>query len=148
MTGTNCDLFTHKQSRSYLNHLVHTALRQHHSTCRFNITYSQTMKVNMGGRSEMIWTQLICSNFIIFRLNTKKLLAQPIPTLGVHITAISFGASTWLHKTTLRVLQHHSQTDRHLHSFLAMAGALYPAEHHAMHKCVPSTNCRQPSKNI
>jgi hypothetical protein len=24
MTGTNCDLFTHKQSRSYLNHLVHS----------------------------------------------------------------------------------------------------------------------------
>jgi hypothetical protein len=23
MTGTNCDLFTHKSSRSYLNHLVH-----------------------------------------------------------------------------------------------------------------------------
>jgi hypothetical protein len=23
MTGTNCDLFTHSQSRSYLNHLVH-----------------------------------------------------------------------------------------------------------------------------
>jgi hypothetical protein len=22
MTGTNCDLFTHKQSRSYLKHLV------------------------------------------------------------------------------------------------------------------------------
>jgi hypothetical protein len=22
MTGTNCDLFTHNQSRSYLNHLV------------------------------------------------------------------------------------------------------------------------------
>jgi hypothetical protein len=22
MTGTNCDLFTHKSSRSYLNHLV------------------------------------------------------------------------------------------------------------------------------
>jgi hypothetical protein len=22
MTGTNCDLFTHKWSRSYLNHLV------------------------------------------------------------------------------------------------------------------------------
>jgi hypothetical protein len=31
MTGTNCDLFTHKQSRSYLNHLVH-------------ITHSQTFK--------------------------------------------------------------------------------------------------------
>jgi hypothetical protein len=25
MTGTNCDLFTHKQSRSYLNHLVYEA---------------------------------------------------------------------------------------------------------------------------
>jgi hypothetical protein len=23
MTGTNCDLFTHNQSRSYLNHIVH-----------------------------------------------------------------------------------------------------------------------------
>jgi hypothetical protein len=27
MTGTNCDLFTHNQSRSYLNHLVHTLMR-------------------------------------------------------------------------------------------------------------------------
>jgi hypothetical protein len=27
MTGTNCDLFTHKQSRSYLNHLVHADVR-------------------------------------------------------------------------------------------------------------------------
>ena len=26
MTGTNCDLFTHKSSRSYLNHLVHRSL--------------------------------------------------------------------------------------------------------------------------
>ena len=28
MTGTNCDLFTHKSSRSYLNHLLHT--HKHH----------------------------------------------------------------------------------------------------------------------
>jgi hypothetical protein len=26
MTGTNCDLFTHKSSRSYLNHLVYESL--------------------------------------------------------------------------------------------------------------------------
>jgi hypothetical protein len=26
MTGTNCDLFTHNQSRSYLNHLVYIFL--------------------------------------------------------------------------------------------------------------------------
>jgi hypothetical protein len=44
MTGTNCDLFTHKSSRSYLNHLVyaythdsarartHTHLSQWHNT--------------------------------------------------------------------------------------------------------------------
>ena len=29
MTGTNCDLFTHKSSRSYLNHLVLRALSRH-----------------------------------------------------------------------------------------------------------------------
>jgi hypothetical protein len=28
MTGTNCDLFTHKYSRSYLNHLVFSCLLQ------------------------------------------------------------------------------------------------------------------------
>jgi hypothetical protein len=27
MTGTNCDLFTHNQSRSYLNHLVSSLFR-------------------------------------------------------------------------------------------------------------------------
>ena len=26
MTGTNCDLFTHKSSRSYLNHLVYVVV--------------------------------------------------------------------------------------------------------------------------
>jgi hypothetical protein len=26
MTGTNCDLFTHNQSRSYLNHLVYVSI--------------------------------------------------------------------------------------------------------------------------
>jgi hypothetical protein len=29
MTGTNCDLFTHKQSRSYLNHLVYVCVCVH-----------------------------------------------------------------------------------------------------------------------
>jgi hypothetical protein len=27
MTGTNCDLFTHKSSRSYLNHLVNNSMK-------------------------------------------------------------------------------------------------------------------------
>ena len=29
MTGTNCDLFTHNQSRSYLNHLVYRETGRH-----------------------------------------------------------------------------------------------------------------------
>ena len=32
MTGTNCDLFTHKQCRSYLNHLVRSS---YHATVTF-----------------------------------------------------------------------------------------------------------------
>ena len=31
MTGTNCDLFTHNQSQSYLNHLEYTNLEVLHS---------------------------------------------------------------------------------------------------------------------
>jgi hypothetical protein len=49
----------------------------------------------------MIWTQLFCSNLIIFKLNIKQLLAQHILLLGVYITAISLGASWWLEGTTL-----------------------------------------------
>ena len=33
MTGTNCDLFTHKSSRSYLNHLVHSTPSSASSYC-------------------------------------------------------------------------------------------------------------------
>ena len=48
--------------------------------------------MNMDGCSEMIWTYLIYSNFIILRLNSKQLLAQHIPCLGLYIAAISLGA--------------------------------------------------------
>jgi hypothetical protein len=37
---------------------------------------------NYKGHSEMIWTHLICSNFITFNLNTKQLPAQNIALLG------------------------------------------------------------------
>ena len=39
MTGTNCDLFTHKSSRSYLNHLVHNKGKNKHT---YNFTYNFT----------------------------------------------------------------------------------------------------------
>jgi hypothetical protein len=41
-TGTNCDLFTHKQSRSYLNHLVRIEERSRNNCCSgkaISITY-------------------------------------------------------------------------------------------------------------
>lgn len=46
------------------------------------------------GRSKIIRTHLICSNFIIFRLNTIQPLAQYIPLLRIYIAAlfISLGA--------------------------------------------------------
>jgi len=40
------------------------------------------------GHSDMIWTQLICSNFTILRLHTKQLLAQHIPLLGYTCTSL------------------------------------------------------------
>jgi hypothetical protein len=45
MTGTNCDMFTHNQSRSYLNHLV-VICSVHRFACReLNNTYALTMRV-------------------------------------------------------------------------------------------------------
>jgi hypothetical protein len=58
------------------------------------------------GPSEMIWTRLICSNFNIFRLNSKHLLDQHIPLQGLNIAAITLRASRWIHGTILRVLYH------------------------------------------
>ena len=44
MTGTNCDLFTHKSSRSYLNHLVH-----HNKLVKlqFIVTSSNALTINV-----------------------------------------------------------------------------------------------------
>jgi hypothetical protein len=47
--------------------------------------------MNMDGFSEMVLTYLIYSNFIILRLNSKQLLPQHIPYLGLYIAAISLG---------------------------------------------------------
>jgi hypothetical protein len=44
MTGTNCGLFTHNQSRSYLNHLVHTNYTD--TSCGQNV---ELLNVKPGG---------------------------------------------------------------------------------------------------
>jgi hypothetical protein len=40
MTGTNCDLFTHKQSQSCLNHLV---FKNHHP-----LEFSRSLRIHLG----------------------------------------------------------------------------------------------------
>lgn len=61
------------------------------------------------GNLGMIWTELICSNFIIVRLLTKQMLAQHIP-LRLYMATLSLAASICLHRTTLGVLWYHSWT--------------------------------------
>jgi hypothetical protein len=48
MTGTNCDLFTHKSSRSYLNHLV----RGHLAPCVYKTTFLRLRHKTRIGRSQ------------------------------------------------------------------------------------------------
>ena len=58
----------------------------------------------------MIFTHLICSNFIIFRLNTEQLLAQHIPLLGYTLlpSVGDFQFASW--NSSLVVLWYHSRT--------------------------------------
>jgi hypothetical protein len=46
MTGTNCDLFTHKSSRSYLNHLVHGSLGSGQQSVQ-EITWVMSVKAKL-----------------------------------------------------------------------------------------------------
>jgi len=59
------------------------------------------------GHSEIIWTQIICSNFITLRLNTKQLLAQYIHILYIAATG-NFRMASLNH--SLGLLQYHSWT--------------------------------------
>ena len=44
MTGTNCDLFTHNQSQSYLNHLVVTACSTYGKEERYAVFWLENLK--------------------------------------------------------------------------------------------------------
>jgi hypothetical protein len=51
MTGTNCDLFTHNQSRSYLNHLVYKSQLCKgcvHDACKLNWNSNYTFWEKVG----------------------------------------------------------------------------------------------------
>ena len=53
MTGTNCDLFTHNQSQSYLNHLVSYALLAARRTR--DLVGDLSRWSECAGRSERLW---------------------------------------------------------------------------------------------
>jgi len=66
----------------------------------------------------MILTQLICSNFIILRPNTKQLTAQHTSFLGLYIAVRFLGASGRLHGTILQDCRE-ATPDSRLYGFLA-----------------------------
>jgi hypothetical protein len=85
----------------------------------------------------MIWTQLICSNSVIIRLNTKQLIAQHIPLLG-YTTVSSFwelldGFPEPFFKSVAVPIK-----DRRLCSCLATVEAPYLVEHCAACRCLCS----------
>jgi hypothetical protein len=81
MTGTNCDLFTHNQSRSYLNHLVYIhiaslflclswALIKNGISIRNNELKSILIKQPKGIKAEGLKTRVVCvcvHVFVCFR---------------------------------------------------------------------------------
>jgi hypothetical protein len=55
MTGTKCDLFTHKQSRSYLNHLVFMSGPVFCNIINLNYFIRVLQKVSYCGRGPQIF---------------------------------------------------------------------------------------------
>jgi hypothetical protein len=67
MTGTNCDLFTHNQSRSYLNHLVITNKKTsvHHlkpGNSRYQPNSLAQKSINTPSKFSVIWCEYLSLN--------------------------------------------------------------------------------------
>jgi hypothetical protein len=62
MTGTNCDLFTHNQSRSYLNHLVKQVLKQVLKITTFQALDLSPSSGERGERKHILWGPLNQAN--------------------------------------------------------------------------------------
>jgi hypothetical protein len=97
------------------------------------------------GNLEIIWTEPICSNFIIVRLFTVQMLAEHIPLRL--LATLSLAASICLHRTHLGLLMI-PLMDHHLCGFLATVKALHKVEHHVSCRCCVSKNCRELMINI
>jgi hypothetical protein len=78
-----------------------------------------TQNVMYEGRSKLIWTRLICSNFTILRLHTVKMLAQ-------HIHLLDYTSLPSLWALTDGVTE--PRMNSFLCSFRASVAAPYPAD--------------------
>jgi hypothetical protein len=56
MTGTNCDLFTHNQSQSYLNHLVYHGQQKEIGTLLANCS-KLNLKYNLKKSKLMVFKE-------------------------------------------------------------------------------------------
>ena len=114
MTGTNCDLFTHKQSRSYLNHLVHEVHRilQWRNTIKvlYNsiiIFIHKTFIYRVKGKCKCFFNAT--SNFALSFMRIDKLILFP----SWKQAKLAFGLCKWclflvlkLHITQIFKLTH------------------------------------------
>ena len=91
------------------------------------------------GHLEIIWTHLICRNFIIFTRNTKQLLAQHIPLLGYILLPSPSELQDGFTEPFVRgaVMQ---LVDTCLCSFLSTVDVPYLVEHSAACRCFLSRN--------
>jgi hypothetical protein len=84
----------------------------------------------------MIWTCLICSNIIIFRLDIKQPLAQHIRLLGYLLPTSPWELPYGLTEQFLRGIAV-PLADTCLCCFLVTIEALYSVEHSAVCRCFP-----------
>jgi hypothetical protein len=93
------------------------------------------------GHLEVIWSHVICSNCIIFRLNIKQLLAQHIPLLGYTSLPSPWELPNGFTEPFFKGVLI-PPMDSHQCSFLTTGEARHPIEHNAVCSCFLSTNCR------
>ena len=95
----------------------------------------------------MIWTQLICSNCITFRLNITLLIAQHTPFIDYTSLPLPWDLLDGFIQPFFSGIVM-PLTDSQLCDFLANIEAPYPVEHNAACRCFLSTNFRLPKMNI
>jgi hypothetical protein len=106
MTGTNCDLFTHKQSRSYLNHLVYETLCGNLTlsvSCLGEARHHRRLKNRK--KLNILWQNLL------FGLNSLKILSTPTNLVDWNLIKINTFCRkvAWFGKNSFTSIQFEDQ---------------------------------------